>query len=150
MNKGRCTFRHNTTRQTHYKTSAVDRMRQRNKHKVVVRERQVVSEHFDVPKMLQPKFGFRAPLTSPQKHKKHSRPNQMGQTGRGKKMDSRGIEPRTTPRIGFEAHCTYEMLREYYTTKPRARELSCHSFDERSCLNSLYNADHKNCYRNAV
>jgi hypothetical protein len=27
-----------------------------------------------------------------------------------KEMDSRGIEPRTTP-----------MLREYYTTKPRAR-----------------------------
>jgi hypothetical protein len=32
------------------------------------------------------------------------------QKGRGKKMDSRGIEPRTTP-----------MLREYYTTKPQAQ-----------------------------
>ena len=36
-------------------------------------------------------------------------------------MDSRGIEPRTTPRIEFEARCACEMLREYYTTKPRAR-----------------------------
>ena len=40
-----------------------------------------------------------------------------------KKMDSRGIEPRTTPRIGFEALCASEMLREYYTTKPRARDV---------------------------
>jgi hypothetical protein len=39
-----------------------------------------------------------------------------------KKMDSRGIEPRTTPRIEFEALCASEMLREYYTTKPRARD----------------------------
>jgi hypothetical protein len=39
-----------------------------------------------------------------------------------KNMDSRGIEPRTTPRIEFEALGASEMLREYYTTKPRARD----------------------------
>jgi hypothetical protein len=35
----------------------------------------------------------------------------------GKKMDSRGIEPRTTPRLFFDEKM---MLREYYTTKPQA------------------------------
>jgi hypothetical protein len=55
-----------------------------------------------------------------------------------KKMDSRGIEPRTTPRIEFEALGASEMLREYYTTKPRARGLSCYSFDVGSDENKLY------------
>ena len=88
-----------------------------------------MSERFDVPKMLQPKSSFRAALTSPTEAQKtlHTAPD--GTQPERKKMDSRGIEPRTTPRIGFEARCACEMLREYYTTKPRARELSCYSFD---------------------
>jgi hypothetical protein len=34
------------------------------------------------------------------------------------RMDKLGIEPRTIPKLSFEA-----MLREYYTTKPYARNL---------------------------
>ena len=67
-----------------------------------------------------------------------------------KKMDSRGIEPRTTPRIEFEALCASEMLREYYTTKPRARELSCYSFDGISFSYSYYNLGNIDYCRNAV
>ena len=37
-------------------------------------------------------------------------------------MDSRGIEPRTTPRFISRASEAQEtVLREYYTTKPQAR-----------------------------
>ena len=61
-----------------------------------------------------------------------------GKHSKKKNMDSRGIEPRTTPRIEFEAPCASEMLREYYTTKPRARGLSCYSFDVSSDENSHY------------
>ena len=40
---------------------------------------------------------------------------------KAKIMDSRGIEPRTTPSQDFdELRRSCEMLREYYTTKPRA------------------------------
>ena len=41
--------------------------------------------------------------------------------GKAKKLDSRGIEPRTTP-----------MLREYYTTKPQAH------FDDKPVLQVVY------------
>ena len=45
-----------------------------------------------------------------QLHLKKKDPEQKFQKNKNKKMDSRGIEPRTTP-----------MLREYYTTKPQAQ-----------------------------
>jgi hypothetical protein len=122
------------TRQPHCEN--MDTIRQRRKYDVVVRECQIGQEHFDVPKTLQPKSGFRAPMTSPTEAQKslHTVPNET-QSER-KKMDSRGIEPRTTPRIEFKALCASEMLREYYTTKPRARESSCYSFDGNSFSNS--------------
>jgi hypothetical protein len=51
-----------------------------------------------------PQAGYKKKFNPPHNTIEHSG------RGRQKEMDSRGIEPRTTP-----------MLREYYTTKPRAR-----------------------------
>ena len=74
-------------------------------------------------------------------HGFHHHLNSQVQSCKNKKMDSRGIEPRTTPRIEFEALCASEMLREYYTTKPRARGSSCYSFDGEFRRNGQYYHD---------
>ena len=84
-------------------------------------------------------FGVDILRSGKKKKERPSPPYTKIETTAKKKMDSRGIEPRTTPRIEFEALCASEMLREYYTTKPRARGSSCYSFDVSSDKKRQYN-----------
>ena len=48
----------------------------------------------------------------------------------GKRWTRGESNPGPLPGLDSKHCCTCEMLREYYTTKPRARGSSCYSFDE--------------------
>jgi hypothetical protein len=67
------------------------------------------------------------PLLRHQQSTTHQPPRSGAQEKRWTRGES---NPGPLPGLDSKHCCTCEMLREYYTTKPRARESSCYSFDE--------------------